>query len=293
MATMQPYRTAQAQEALISGGKAFASSIEETCLGDMVFVGPLGGVSKPRMFLAHAVLGLIIFGSFAAAVLMFVFGVDGAPGMLVFAVIFAAIFGWVWHSTTKGHRAGVLINKGDRVKAERVLGTGWSAIHGRGMPLALAAQLRGDHAMAAEVLQKLLAEAEKYGGVVPMHRAAYGRLAISLTNLGRNEDASVRIRMMGPSKGDYQSTMGMVARAYLAMAAGQPIAPGGEPELQAMAEHFRRIRGSWGGLALAGFGYYQLGNTAMAQALVGEERTKVKYDQLAVLLPGLWKWMNP
>lgn len=278
------YRGVSQASALRPASALFPRSLEESWLGDAAYVSNGGEVMEPKFVGAFIALAIVGGGPLVGMAIAIAMGEpDATIVMAIFSAICVPLCAWAWWASRRLVKINAVINAGNHDAARRVLGDKKSA--GFGTAIGLLAQLSGDQQKAATAYRWVTASLEMPRSVpVPVTLQAYPREAIALTNLGQFDQAAARLRC-ARNAGTYCNTVTMVASAYLALATGQPMFPGGVDDAAKMVEHYRRIRGAWGGLALAGLGYKQLGDQAMCDALIAEERSRPNFDRLQTFLP--------
>jgi len=281
----------QAGGALRPASALFPRALEESWLGDAAYVSNGGEVIEPRFVGAIIALSILGGGPLIGLAIAIASGEpDATKVMAVLSVICVPLCAWVWRASRRLVNVNAIINAGDHEAARRILGDKKSA--SLGLAIGLLAQLRGDQEKAATAYRWVTSNLELPRSVqVPVTLQGYPREAIALTNLGQFEQAAARLNRVR-NAGTYCNTLSMVASVYLAHATGQPLFPGGVADAAKMVEHFRKIRGAWGGLALAAFGYRQLGDQAMCDALLAEERSRPHFDRLQTFLPLLTRPMS-
>lgn len=121
----------------------------------------------------------------------------------------------------------------------------------------------------------------------PGHFQAYPREAIALVNLGRYDEAYQRLSSTPGHAGPYVAALASVAEAYLFFATHQMLSP---EKVQALERTFLRVRGAWGGLALAAYFRDCARDAAGCDALLEEERRRAHADRLAAFFPLLVRW---
>jgi hypothetical protein len=286
------YRNASATGAALRPASVlFPRNLEECWIGDAVYVSNGGEVMQPRFVGAAIALCIIGLGPVIGLAIALASGEpDAARVMAIFSAICAPLCGWAWWASRRLVKINAMINAGDHEGAGRILGEKKSASFG--LAIGLLAQLHGSQQKAATAYRWVTSNLELPRSVpVPVTLQAYPREAIARTNLGEFQEAATRLARVR-NAGAYCNTLSMVASVYLCLAVGQPLFPGGTADAARMADHFRKIRGSWGGLALAGCGYRQLGDQAMCDTLLAEERSRAHFDRLQTFLPLLTRVMS-
>jgi hypothetical protein len=286
------YRNATpAGGALRPASAVFPRSLEESWIGDATYVSNGGELIEPRFVGAAIALCVIGLGPLSGLVIAIAAGEpDATKVMAILSAICAPLCGWAWWASRRLVKINALINAGAHEVARGVLGDKKSASFG--LAIGLLAQLSGNQQKAATAYRWVTTYLELPRSVrAPVTLQAYPREAIALTNLGQFQEASTRLSC-ARNAGTYCNTLSTVASAYLSLATGQPMFPGGTVDAAKMVERFRKIRGSWGGLALAARGYQQLGDQAMCDALLAEERSRAHFDRLQTFLPLLTRTMS-
>ncbi|MEJ7734958.1 MAG: hypothetical protein WKG00_37940 [Polyangiaceae bacterium] len=277
-----PYRGAPPAERLRPGGVLVPRTLVECRLVDAVALDIQGNLTSPRMGVLHTVMAVLTFGPLLAVAIGIPLGWPAVAALP--AVIFAALFGWVWVMGVRGNRTGALINEDRWAEAEHAIGT---RRFGTEILAGLCAQMRGDHAQAEEIYHRGLQVFEnRRAHLQPVHAQGYARQALALVNLGRPDWAQARLARM-PVTGDYLTALHLVASAYLLLGNGQPLP---RDMVTALCRTFRPVRGAWGGLALAAYGQERLGDAVGAQELLAEERARVGAAALVPVMPRLAAW---
>lgn len=277
-----PYRGAPLAEKLRPDGVPVPRVLTESRLVDAVTLDLRGSMHTPKVVALHAIMAVVTLGPILGVAIALPFG--GPPELLVPAVMFLVVFGWVWRMALRSNRAGALMNADRWAEAERVLGKSQLGID---LLLGICAQVRGDHATAEQCFHRSLQVFEhRPTHLQPVQAQAYARQAIALINLGKLDWAQARLSRM-PVTGDYLAALYLVASAYGMLANGQPVP---REVVVALQQTFTPVRGAWGGLGLAAYGYERLGDTATAQQLLAEERARVGVATLVPVLPHLAAW---
>lgn len=276
--------------ALRAPTEPFPATLAETWIGDAVYVSNSGQVMRP-VFVKTAI-GLSVFSAAPLIGLVAVLAAgepDGIKVMAVLSLIIVPLCALAWHAGQRLVKVNSRINTGRLEEAAKLLNDKPAALWGTAM--GLLAQLQGRQQDAADAYHVVTMMLDLPNTPrVPVTLQTYPREAIALTNLGRLQEASDRISRMGTA-GEYCETVRLVAAGYLAMVAGQQVCPNAH-EAARLADHFRGIRGSWGGLALAAFAFEQLGDRATCEALIAEERSRPEFSRVQTFLPALFDWMN-
>lgn len=268
----------------------FPTALEQTWIGDFVYVSNGGAVTQPKFVgaaIALAVVGLA--PAVGAAIAVLIDEMEMLRVMAILEAICLPLVIYVWFASRRLVGIGATINRGP-IEAARAKLDG-KALATYGLAAGLVAQMRGKHDEAAAAYLAVIRTLERPRSVpVPMVQQAYPRAVIALVNLGRQQEADSLLSRI-PNAGEYVSTLNMIAQAYASMVSGQTLFPGGASQAEAMAAHFRGVQGCWGGLALAAYGYHQLEDAAACAALLGEERGRAHFDRVAAFLPVLFRWI--
>lgn len=288
----------------------FPLRLADTWIGDIVVVSNAGEPMRASQGCANAALLLVALGPLAAVGLgLLLDEPDFARVMGIFSVIGVLLAAYIWWAMRRYWRIAEFVNRGAYAKAQRALGGKRSAAFG---PLiGLLAQLREEHEFAAtaygwtistfdgpaaklpalSAASAAAASAAAIAAATPTTRVTVLRGAIAFANVGR-VDAARALLASGESEGTYVATFEWVAATYLDVCEEKPLFPNGRSDAEAMAGHFRQIRGAWGGLTLAAYGLRQLGDAAAAQALLDEEATRPGAEHLSALFPRLRRFIE-
>ncbi len=288
----------------------FPLRLADTWIGDVVVVSNAGEPMTASQGCANVALLSVGLGPLAAAGLGLLVGApDFTRAMLILTAICAPLAIYVRWAMQRYWRIAELVNRGEFDRARRALGDKRSAVFG---PLVgLLAQLRGDHELAAAAYSWTIAtfdgpaaklpalspaaaaaaNAAAVAAATPTTRVTVLRGVIAFTNVGQL-DAATALLTSGMSEGPYPATFEWVASTYLALCAGKALFDDGPAGAAAMAEHFRPIRGAWGGLTLAAYGLRQAGDTIGARALLEEEASRPGAEYLPALLPRLRRFIE-
>ena len=280
---MGPYRGGPQPTPLRPPGVFAPRSLEESWIGDGVTLSLGGQLVPPKIWLLHVVMSIVAFGPLVGFVIALFYGAE--PFAAPLPIGWAALFGWMWHRSLRGHKAAMLVNEGRFEEAERAMA---GRTFGMESTIGLMAQARGDHERAAAAYRGSLAIIERRPAhMQPAHLQSYPREAIALTNLGRYADAQQRLAVTPENGGPYLAALRAVASAYLALATNRMLA---SQEVQALEQTFLPVRGAWGGLALAAYFRERARDPAGCEALLDEELRRVHADRLAGFFPLLVRW---
>ena len=289
----------------------FAASLADASLGEVVFQGGLSGTvhapsSGTRLALtlsAAPALGLlVILGVGVVPDLVEGFDSDRTIVGCVLGGIVLAVGVLLAAMALPIGRAAVLVNTGRLDEAQAILSrwSGARSLQTGNLYGGMLASVRGDLPLALERYSKLLdflGRLASAGGV----RSSQPSLAAArlegtfhvvriLCDLGRVQEAGALLQSAGQPWGEYVSILRVVAERYVHFCLGLPTQS--HAELAQLAGWASTLRGSWGLLALAGWGYASLGDHAMAARLLAEERARPNAGRLALLMPRLWAWMQ-
>lgn len=289
----------------------FARSLADASLGEVVFQGGLSGTvhapaSGARLALTLSVAPvvglLIILGVGVIPDLVDRFDSDRTIVACVFGGIFVTMGLLLAVMAVPVGRAAVLVNTGRLDEAQAILSrwSGSRSLQTGNLYGGMLASVRGDLPLALERYGKLLdflgrlARTSGLRGSAPSLAAARleGTFHVVriLCDLGRVQEAGALLQSAGPPWGEYVTLLRVVAERYVHFNLGLPTQS--HAELAQLAGWASSLRGSWGLLALAGWGYAGVGDHAAAARLVAEERARPNAARLALLMPRLWAWMQ-
>ncbi len=303
-----PYRQGAGSASLAplrSSEVAFPDRLDEAWLGDSVFLDNAGRLKPDMMRLALGVLAAVGLAPLGAWLVLARSTSVEHLATLAAALAWALLFvGFAWLAV-RGRRAGILLNAGQLDEAEAALA---GARFGQARVEGLILQRRGDHARAAEIFlkgarslvvetrgevaQRMIGQGrpspEVYGD--SMSPALMGELriraALSLTSEGQL-DVATQLLTTAPTPGEYLAALHLLAAAYLHLARRERI------DLQLVArleQRFGSLRGAWGGLSLAAYGYACAGQMDRCRLLLDREAEGHHAEEIDRLLPLVAAW---
>lgn len=276
-----------------------ARSLEEAGPRSFVFIDNQGRVRSPARYrvmhaVSYALLASILLGG--SVLYTYLLGPQG----LLFGLVFGGLIGRNLWLTRQINQAALLSSHDRLDEAEgtllRLLRRRWVGRRLRALihhNLGAVATRRGDHAEALRQLRLAVAHYQISWRRSPHLRSCQYGEVIALCNLGRLDEAKVRLQSLPElEQGDYLLLKQWTTELYVRFARDE--LPPEPAELWTRAERALRITASSALLALCAWAYTRGPgrDIDLAWHLLREALDRLDGEPLQQIMPALWRWMQ-